>query len=62
MSLSLKKAFVVFVMILSLLAGLFGWSIRMHSFPGMQYHTSIQATQLLADGPNYVCPPPPSRC
>ncbi len=61
MSLTLKRAFIVFFMILSLLAGLFGWEMRMNSFPTMHHQTGVHATQLLAVR-KPICPPPPTVC
>jgi hypothetical protein len=62
MLLSLRKALLVIIMALALLAGLFGWSVRMTSMPTMYHHSSILGTHALADDPNYYCLPPPKGC
>lgn len=66
MILSLKKAFLVVAMLLTLLAGLFGWSMKMMTMPLTQQHhgASIQRLHVIANGgPNRVtCPPPPFEC
>lgn len=62
MLLSLRKMFLVILMALALLAGLIGWSARMTSTPTMYHHSSISSTHALADGPNFVCLPPPKGC
>lgn len=62
MLVSLRKMFVLVILALTLLAGLIGWSVRMVSMPMMQHHSGVHSTQILADGPNWYCPPPPRFC
>lgn len=63
MLVSMRRAIVLVFMVLALLAGLIGWSVRMATLPTMQYHTGVHATHTLADGsPNWYCPPPPKIC
>jgi hypothetical protein len=45
-----------------LLAGLLGWTVRMMTLPPMQFHTAAQSRHLMADGPDWYCPPPPRYC
>ena len=65
MALSLKRLFLVVMMALALLAGLFGWSSKMMTTPTLQNHhgASVQ-TRVLADGGDVRtgCPPPPFAC
>jgi hypothetical protein len=58
MLLSLRKTLLVVIMALAMLAGLFGWSMRMTSTPAMYHHSSIHSTHTLA----YYCPAPPRSC
>lgn len=64
MVLSLKRLFLVVVMALALLAGLFGWSSKMMTTPTLQnHHGAIVQTHKLADGGVRTgCPPPPFAC
>lgn len=65
MVLSMKRLFLIVVMALALLAGLFGWSAKMMTSPSLQQHhgASVQV-RMLADGPDVRvgCPPPPFSC
>jgi len=62
MAVSLKKTIVMIILALALLAGLFGWTMRMEAMPSMQFHTGIHSSHVLADGPGITCPPPPRVC
>ena len=62
MIVSMKKTVVMLILALALLAGLFGWTIRMEAMPAMQFHTGIHSSHVLADGPPITCPPPPREC
>jgi hypothetical protein len=59
MAAAARKTLVLVVMLLALLAGLFGWTMRMQMAAPL-HHTSIHSSQM-ADG-NKVCPPPPFDC
>ncbi len=58
MLLSLRKTFVIVILALALLAGLFGWSMHMISTPAIYHLTSVHSIHTLA----YYCPPPPRGC
>lgn len=67
MSVSLKKAFFLAVMLFVLLLGLVGWTFKLVATPLVQHHygASVHQVHLLADGPTPAinCPPPPfSKC
>ena len=66
MLLSMRKTFLIVMIVLALLAGLFGWSAHMVSTPAMYHHTghvlSIYSSHVLADGGNWYCPAPPRGC
>lgn len=62
MTVSLKKAVVMIILALALLAGLLGWTMRMVTMPSMPYHAAVHSSHVLADGPNWICPPPPRYC
>ena len=62
MAVSFKKSVVMLILALALLAGLFGWTVRMMAMPAMPYHTAVHSSHVLADGPNWYCPPPPRYC
>ena len=62
MVVSMKKAFVMVILALALLAGLFGWTVRMVTMPSTPFHTGVHSTRVLADDPNWYCPPPPRWC
>jgi hypothetical protein len=61
MLLSLRKFFVLVILALALLAGLFGWTVRMMA-PTTPYHTGMHSSHLVAVGPLWYCPPPPRNC
>jgi len=54
----MKKAFVMVILALALLAGLFGWTVRMVTMPSTPFHTGVHSTHVLA----WYCPPPPRYC
>lgn len=58
MVVSMKKAFVMVILALALLAGLFGWTVRMVTMPSTPFHTGVHSTGVLA----WYCPPPPRWC
>ena len=62
MAVSIKKTIVLIILALALLAGLFGWTVRMVTMPSMPYHAAAQSSRLMADGPDWYCPPPPRDC
>ncbi len=55
---TLQRVFLVVVMALALLAGLFGLETRMQTAAPVHHSSSIQSTHTLA----YYCPPPPYVC
>ena len=58
MVVSLKKAFVMIILALALLAGLFGWTVRVVTMPSTPFHTGAHSTGAQA----WYCPPPPRWC
>ncbi len=51
------------VMVLVLLTGLIGWTVKMETAPSMPLHLSgMNATHSLAAVHQYYCPPPPFSC
>jgi len=58
MVVSMKKAFVMVILALALLAGLFGWTVRMVTMPSTPFHPGVHSTHVLA----WYCPPPPRYC
>jgi len=62
MAISIKKSVVMIILALALLAGLFGWTVRMVTMPSTPYHAAAHSSRLLADGPPWYCPPPPRFC
>lgn len=62
MVVSMKKTAVMIILALALLAGLFGWTMRMEAMPSMQFHTAVHSSHVIADGPAITCPPPPRYC
>lgn len=58
MVVSMKKAFVMVILALALLAGLFGWTVRMVTMPSTPFHMGVHSTHALA----WYCPPPPRYC
>jgi len=57
MALTLKRAWLIIVLALGLLAGLVGWTVRMEA-PATAHPTRIQTSHQLA----WYCPPPPYSC
>ncbi len=62
MAVSIKKTVVMIILALALLAGLLGWTVRMMTMPPMPYHAAVQSSHVLADDPDWYCPPPPRVC
>ena len=58
MLVTLRKFFVLVILALALLAGLFGWTVRMMAMPTAPYHTGMHSSQQVA----IYCPPPPRNC
>ena len=58
MLLSLRRFFVLVILALALLAGLFGWTVRMMAMPTTPYHTGLHSSHAVA----WYCPPPPRNC
>ncbi len=54
---TLRRIAMLIVLALALLAGLFGWTLRMEAAPPAHHNTPLHSTQLA-----YVCPPPPFNC
>ncbi|GAC1568531.1 MAG: hypothetical protein NVS3B14_18050 [Ktedonobacteraceae bacterium] len=46
------------ILALALLAGLFGWTMRMVTLPFAPFHTSVNSSHTVA----WICPPPPRIC
>jgi hypothetical protein len=63
---TLRKSVLLVVMAIALLAGLFGWTMKMEAAPPFPlHHSSIHANQALSShssSPNHYCPPPPFSC
>jgi hypothetical protein len=63
MAVTLRKFLFLVLMLLALLAGTVGWTVRAISTPlSHSHHVSIQTSRQLADGPHTTCPPPPYVC
>ena len=64
MLLSMRKTFLIVMIVLALLAGLSGLSAHMVSIPAMYHHTGIFSSHMPAGGGggNWYCPPPPRGC
>ena len=64
MLLSMRKTFLIVMIVLALLACLSGWSAHMVSMPAMYHHTGIFSSHMPAGGGggNWYCPPPPRGC
>jgi len=59
MTVSLKKTIVMIILALALLAGLFGWTMRMVTMPSaLPLHTGMNSSHAIA----WYCPPPPRYC
>ena len=62
MVLTMKKVIVLVAIAVALVAGLFGWTVRMAALQTVpQHHTSIDSSQIV-DGPTWYCPAPPRMC
>lgn len=60
---TLRKSFLLVVMALVLLAGLFGWTMKMGAAPPFpQYQSGIHAGHTVALLKHPYCPPPPYQC
>lgn len=60
---TMRRMVSLVVMTLVLLAGLFGWTMKMEAAPPFPlHHSGIHANHLQADGPPHYCPPPPFTC
>lgn len=53
------KTYVALVLAIVLLAGLFGWTMKVQTTPPLHHSASIHT---VAGGPNVPCPPPPFTC
>lgn len=62
MQATLKRAILLVILALALLLSLAGWTARMMTMPAAPYHMGVQSSRIIADGPNYYCPPPPRGC
>jgi hypothetical protein len=59
MAVSIKKTVVMIILALALLAGLFGWTMRMMAMPSsLPLHTGMHSSHAIA----WYCPPPPRDC
>ena len=59
MAVSIKKTVVMIILALALLAGLFGWTVRMVTMPSsLPLHTGLHSSHAIA----WYCPPPPRDC
>ena len=57
---TLRKSVILVVMALVLLAGLFGWTVKMETAPPFPlHHSSIHTVNT---SPRPFCPPPPYSC
>lgn len=56
MAISIKKTLLMVILVLALLAALFGWTARMIAAPS--YHAAAHSSHTLA----WYCPPPPRYC
>lgn len=60
---ALRRTTLVGVMVLVMLGGLIGWTLKVEAAPSFSTHfSSVNATHSLADGPDHYCPPPPFSC
>ncbi len=61
MALAVRRAWLIIVLALGLLAGLLGWTMHMET--AMPLHAAgTHITRQMASGPNWYCPPPPYDC
>lgn len=58
MVVSMKKALVMVILALVLLAGLIGWTMRVQASPSLPFHTGMHSGHVVA----VTCPPPPRNC
>ena len=62
MVVTVRRYLAVLALVLALLAGLMGWTVRMNMLPVAPHHTGMYS-HLLADGGSGIyCPPPPRTC
>jgi len=59
---TLRKSIFLVVMALVLLAGLFGWTVKMEAAPPLPLHHSSIHTLSFVHIPHPFCPPPPYVC
>jgi hypothetical protein len=63
MLLSMRKTFLIVMIVLALLAGLSSLSAHMVSMPTMYQHTGIFSPHMpTGGGGKWYCPPPPRGC
>ena len=58
MAISIKKTLLVVILVLALLAALFGWTVRTVAMHSASYHAAAHSSHALA----WYCPPPPRYC
>jgi len=58
MIVALRKTFLLVVMALALLAGLFSWTMKMQTAVPLHHGSGMQSTHTLA----MYCPTPPDHC
>lgn len=57
-----RRYLAVLALVLALLAGLVGWTVRMNTLPLVPHHIGAHSSRVLADDPPMYCPPPPRTC
>jgi len=62
LTLTLKRAWLIIVLTLGLLAGLIGMTVSAHAAAPTHPASMQTQRQLAAGGPNWYCPPPPYNC
>jgi hypothetical protein len=59
---TLRKSVFLVVMVIALLAGLFGWTMKMEAAPPAQPHYGSVQANTLSIHPKFYCPPAPYLC
>jgi len=61
---TLQRGYVVIALAVVLVAGTFGWTMKVDMASPLRYHSAIHTTtsQFTGIRPHVVCPPPPYNC
>lgn len=63
MNITLRQTAILFTLVLVLLIGLVGWTMKMATAAPVHHGSAVSTSHILADGgPGYICPPPPYYC